>query len=76
MNPSPSFKVYSTLGQPLAQVQVILNSAYASDEVTSFPNDVFPDLRNLGSQTTDGAGLVTFDEFQVFIKRIFFLYFF
>lgn len=65
MNPSPSFKVYNTLGQPLAQVSVILDSTYTSAEVTQFPTGVFPDLRQLGGITTDATGLATFDNFQV-----------
>lgn len=46
-------------------MQVILNSQYNSDEVTEFPSGIFPDLRQIGSQTTDGSGVATFSDFSV-----------
>ena len=65
MNPPPVFTVYSTSGLPLAAAQVILDSTYSSDEVTQFPSNIYPDLRTQGSQSTDGAGIVTFKDYKV-----------
>lgn len=66
-NPYPSFQVYNTLGQPLAQVSVVLDSTYNADEVTSFPTDVFPDLRKSGGITTDATGIATFTDIKVIL---------
>lgn len=63
--PSPSFRVFNSLGQPLAQVSVILDSTYDADEVTAFPTEVLTDLRKIGGYTTDATGLATIHDFQV-----------